>query len=102
MSRHHRQIDSRRPAPISRREALRRLALGAASAWAFPAIVRARDGGPSANSRINLAFVGVGGKGLGRSAMEVAGELVEQDQQRERAVRGRRGSSPPAAAPRRR
>lgn len=63
MPHHHRQITSTRPASISRREALRRLALGAASAWAFPAIVRARDGGPSANSRINLAFVGVGGKG---------------------------------------
>ncbi|NBR09732.1 MAG: gfo/Idh/MocA family oxidoreductase, partial [Opitutaceae bacterium] len=42
---------------------MRRLALGAAGAWAFPAVVRARAGGPSANSRINLAFVGVGGKG---------------------------------------
>lgn len=48
---------------ITRREALRRLALGAAGALAFPAIVRAREGGPSANDRINLAFIGVGGKG---------------------------------------
>ena len=48
---------------ITRREALRRLALGAAGALAFPAIVRARDGGATANDRINLAFIGVGGKG---------------------------------------
>ena len=53
----------RADAGITRREALRRLAIGAASAWAFPAIVRARDGGPSANDRLNLAFIGVGGKG---------------------------------------
>jgi predicted dehydrogenase len=48
---------------ITRREALRRLALGAAGALAFPAIVRASEGGPSANDRLNLAFIGVGGKG---------------------------------------
>ncbi len=48
---------------ITRREALRRLTLGAASALAFPAIVRAGAGGPAANERLNLAFVGVGGKG---------------------------------------
>ena len=51
------------PHSITRREALRRLALGAAGALAFPAIVRSRDGGPAANDRINLAFIGVGGKG---------------------------------------
>jgi predicted dehydrogenase len=60
------------PLPITRREALRRLALGAAGVLAFPAIVRARDGGPAANDRLNLAFIGVGGKGeepaLGLSA----------------------------------
>ncbi len=49
--------------PITRREAVRRLALGAASALAFPAIVRAQAGGPAANDRLNLAFIGVGGKG---------------------------------------
>jgi predicted dehydrogenase len=54
------------PAPIiTRREAVRRLALGAASALAFPAIVRAQAGGPAANDRLNLAFIGVGGQGEG-------------------------------------
>jgi len=57
---------------ITRREALRRLALGAAGVWAFPHLVRAREGGRAANERLNLAFIGVGGKGeepaLGLSA----------------------------------
>jgi len=48
------------PAAITRREALRRVAVGAACAWAFPAIVR---GGSAANERLNFAFIGVGGKG---------------------------------------
>ncbi len=47
-------------------------------------IVTAGDG--RAGDRQGL---GVGGEGLGRSAVQVAGELIEQDQQRERAARGR-------------
>lgn len=49
--------------PISRRSFLRSTSFASAAAAAFPAIMRAQPGGTSPNGRLNIACVGVGGRG---------------------------------------
>ncbi|MBL9215046.1 MAG: Gfo/Idh/MocA family oxidoreductase [Opitutaceae bacterium] len=50
--------------PLSRRSFLRHTGLASVAAFAFPAILRSQAaGGESPNERLNIAFVGVGGRG---------------------------------------
>ena len=49
--------------PLTRRRFLHRGGLASAAALAFPAIGRAQPGGGLANDKLNIAYVGVGGRG---------------------------------------
>lgn len=49
--------------PVSRRSFLKTTSLASAAAVAFPAILRAQPGGQSPNNRLNVACIGVGGRG---------------------------------------
>ena len=49
--------------PLSRRRFLQQTSLASAAAVAFPAVLRSQTDGISPNSRLNIAFVGVGGRG---------------------------------------
>ena len=69
-----------RPGPRSARTAGRRSCAGSAR--------RAGRGRASTASRGDAAGQRIGGEGVRRAAVEVARELVEQDQQRQRAVGG--------------
>lgn len=51
------------PASVSRRSFLKRTSLASAAAVAFPAILRSQPGGQSPNNRLNVACIGVGGRG---------------------------------------
>lgn len=66
-------LPSMNPPEISRRRFLQTSSLAVGTAIAAPYIARAQNGGPSAINKVNLAIVGVGGRG--RSAIdELAGE----------------------------
>lgn len=49
--------------PVSRRSFLKSTSLASAAAVAFPAILRSQPGGQSPNNRLNVACIGVGGRG---------------------------------------
>ncbi len=51
------------PTPVTRRSFLKTTSLASAAAAAFPAILRAQAGGQTPNNRLNVACVGVGGRG---------------------------------------
>ena len=53
------------PAPITRRSFLKSSTLASAAAVAFPYVLRAQAGGQSPNNKLNVACVGVGGRGRG-------------------------------------
>jgi predicted dehydrogenase len=56
-------ILSRMPQTLSRRRFLRQSSIAAAAAFSFPSILRAQQDGQSPNRRLNVALVGVGGRG---------------------------------------
>ncbi|MBT5904152.1 MAG: twin-arginine translocation signal domain-containing protein, partial [Opitutaceae bacterium] len=58
---------SSKPA-LSRRSFLQKTTLATAAASAFPAIIRGQKDGVASTNRVNLAFVGVGGRG--RNALQ--------------------------------
>ena len=51
------------PDSLSRRSFLQKTTLASAAATAFPAIMRGQKDGVTSTNRVNLAFVGVGGRG---------------------------------------
>lgn len=53
---------------LTRRRFLRQSGLAAAAAAAFPSILRSQEGGPALNEKLNIALIGVGGRG--KSAIE--------------------------------
>lgn len=59
---------------LSRRSFLQKTTLASAAVSAFPAIAKAKKDGVAATDRVNLAFVGVGGRG--RNAIEA---LVDEN-----------------------
>jgi predicted dehydrogenase len=56
------------PSPLTRRHFLRSTTLAGAAALAAPAVLRASPGGLSPNERLNIAIIGVGGRG--RAALQ--------------------------------
>jgi predicted dehydrogenase len=59
---------------VTRRSFLKSSTLASAAAVAFPAILRAQEGGQTPNNRLNVAFVGVGGRAYEGAVPGLKGE----------------------------